>query len=215
VTRDEAKAAAARAALEQVEAGMLLGVGSGSTADRFIDLLPARRVGAAVASSAATAARLRARGIRVVELPELEPLALYVDGADEATRERLLIKGGGGALTREKIVAAASTRFVCIADDSKLVERLGRFPVALEVIGMAVGLVTREVARLGGRAVLRAGFTSDNGHPILDVHGLELRDPGAVEARLDGIAGVVACGLFCRRPADVLIVAGAAGIATY
>jgi len=215
MTRDEAKAAAARAALAHVTPGMVLGVGTGSTADKFIDLLAGRGVGGAVASSEASARRLRERGIRVLELPDVERLPLYVDGADEATRSRLLIKGGGGALTREKIVAAAAARFVCIVDDSKLVERLGRFPVALEVIPMACALVARAVTRVGGRAVPRAGFVTDNGNAILDVHGLELDDAADVEARLEGLAGVVTCGLFCRRPADVLIVAGERGIERY
>jgi ribose 5-phosphate isomerase A len=217
MSREEAKAAAARAALDYVEAGTIVGVGTGSTANRFIELLArgAPRVEAAVASSEATAGRLREQGIRVIDLPEVERLALYVDGADEATRERALIKGGGGALTREKIVAAASARFVCIVDGSKLVERLGRFPVAIEVIPMARTLVAREVELLGGRPVLRAGFTTDNGNRILDVHGLDLTDGAAVESRLDGIPGVVACGLFCRRPADLLIVAGAEGVAKF
>ncbi len=212
----EKKRAAARAALEQVEPGSIVGVGTGSTADHFIEGLAdiRDRVVAAVASSARTAERLVEIGIRVIDLGEVDSLPLYVDGADEATARRQLIKGGGGALTREKIVAAASRRFVCIVDDSKIVERLGAFPLAVEVIPMARRLVVREIEQLGGRAVERSGFVTDNGNVILDVHDLELSDPAALESDLNQIAGLVTNGLFCRRPADLVIVGGDDGVWT-
>ena len=210
----EKKRAAARAALEHVEPGSIVGVGTGSTADRFIEGLGEirDRVEAAVASSARTEKRLRQIGIRVIDLGEVDDLPLYVDGADEATRRRQLIKGGGGALTREKIVAAASRRFVCVVDDSKIVERLGAFPLPVEVIPMARRQVAREIEQLGGRAVERRGFVTENGNVILDVHDLKLSDPAAFESGLNQIAGVVANGLFCRRPADLLLVGGDDGV---
>jgi ribose 5-phosphate isomerase A len=210
----EKKRAAARAALEQVEPGSIVGVGTGSTADHFIEGLAdiRDRVVAAVASSARTAERLVEIGIRVIDLGEVDGLPLYVDGADEATAGRQLIKGGGGALTREKIVAAASRRFVCIVDDSKIVERLGAFPLPVEVIPMARRQVAREIRQLGGRALERSGFVTDNGNVILDVHGLEFSDPAALESGLNQIAGVLANGLFCRRPADLLLVGGDDGV---
>ncbi len=212
----EKKRAAARAALEQVEPGSIVGVGTGSTADHFIEGLAdiRDRVVAAVASSARTAERLVEIGIRVIDLGEVDGLPLYVDGADEATARRQLIKGGGGALTREKIVAAASRRFVCIVDDSKIVERLGAFPLPVEVIPMARRQVAREIEQLGGRAVQRSGCVTDNGNVILDVHDLKLSDPAAFESGLNQIAGVVANGLFCRRPADLLLVGGDDGVET-
>ena len=212
--QDAAKRNAARAALDEIRPGWIIGVGTGSTTNHFIEGLAAvrDRVRGAVPSSEATRTRLREAGIPVIELPDVERLPLYVDGADEATRRRQLIKGGGGALTREKIVAAASERFVCIVDESKLVERLGRFPLPIEVVAAAVRHVSRELARRGGRAVLRAGFTTDNGNPIVDVHGLTIDDPEALETELNQIAGVVTVGLFCRRPADELIVGGPDGV---
>ena len=208
------KRAAARAALEHVEPGSIVGVGTGSTAEHFIEGLAdiRDRVVAAVASSARTAERLVEIGIRVIDLGEVDGLPLYVDGADEATARRQLIKGGGGALTREKIVAAASRRFVCIVDDSKIVERLGAFPLPVEVIPMARRQVAREIRQLGGRALERSGFVTDNGNVILDVHGLEFSDPAALESGLNQIAGVLANGLFCRRPADLLLVGGDDGV---
>jgi len=211
---DAGKRNAARAALDEVGPGWIIGVGSGSTANHFIDSLASirDRVAAAVPSSEATRARLLQAGIRVVGLEDVERLPLYVDGADEATRLRQLIKGGGGALTREKVVAAASRRFVCILDDSKLVERLGRFPLPIEVVPLAVRYVSRELERLGGRPVPRAGFTTDNGNRIVDVHGLAIDDPVGLETELNQIVGVVTVGLFCRRPADELIVGGADGV---
>jgi len=214
--QDEKKRQVALAALEHVTDGTIIGVGTGSTANHFIDGLglDPHRIRGAVASSEATADRLQSRGIPVLDLDDAGPLDLYVDGADEATSRGELIKGGGGALTREKIVAAASRRFVCIVDDSKLVGKLGAFPLPIEVLPMATGLVTRRLADLGGRGEPRAGFTTDNGNVILDVHGLELSDPCAVESELDHLAGVVANGLFCRRPADMLLVGGDDGVRT-
>jgi len=210
--QDEKKRQVALAALDHVTDGTIIGVGTGSTANHFIDGLDPHRVRGAVASSEATADRLRRCGIPVLDLNDAGPLDLYVDGADEATSRGELIKGGGGALTREKIVAAASRRFVCIVDDSKLVGKLGAFPLPIEVLPMATGLVTRRLADLGGRGEPRAGFTTDNGNVILDVHGLELSDPRVVESELDHLAGVVANGLFCRRPADVMLVGGDEGV---
>ncbi len=214
MTPDEMKKAAAEAALDYVKAGMVVGIGTGSTANHFIDAL-ARvkgRVEGTVASSYASAERLKKHGIPVLDLNSCGDLALYVDGADESTRHRHLIKGGGGALTREKIVAAASKQFVCIADDSKLVDVLGKFPLPVEVIPMARSYVAREIVKLGGQPRLREGFTTDNGNVILDVHNLSILDPVELETRLDHIAGVVTNGLFARRPADVLILGGAGGV---
>ncbi|HEX7045429.1 MAG TPA: ribose-5-phosphate isomerase RpiA, partial [Burkholderiales bacterium] len=207
MTADEKKKAAAAAALQFVEPNMVVGVGTGSTANHFIDLLARRKadIDGAVASSKATEARLHQHGIPVLDLNVTGDLPLYVDGADELTEHRHLIKGGGGALTREKIVAAASRKFVCIADDSKLVGRLGAFPVAVEVIPMARSYVGRQIVRLGGHPVWRENFVTDNGNLILDVHNLEILDPLELENALDQIAGVVANGVFARRPADIVL----------
>ena len=212
--RDLSKRNAALAAVEQIESGWVVGVGTGSTANLFIEgLEPVKsRLEGAVASSVASAERLAALGIRLLELEDAGRLPIYVDGADEATRRRELIKGGGGALTREKIVAAASERFVCIIDESKLVERLGRFPLPVEIIAMAGPHVTEQIGRLGGRPVLRQGFTTDNGNPILDVHDLVIDAPAELEGAINQIAGVVTVGLFCRRPADQLIVGTETGV---
>ena len=214
MSRNERKRAAARAALEFVVPGELVGVGTGSTAGAFIDALAEvkGRIDGAVASSEATAARLAGHGIRVVDLNAAGDLPLYVDGADETTRHRHLVKGGGGALTREKIAAAAARTFVCIADDSKLVDRLGRFPLPIEVIPMARALVARALVRLGGRPERRMGFVTDNGNEILDVHGLDILDPPALESELDHLAGVVANGLFARRGADVVLLGTREGV---
>lgn len=211
--RDAQKRTAAHSALKFVEAGMFVGIGTGSTAAHFVRELAAApiRIEGAVASSEATSVLLREYGLPVVDLVEVGRLPLYVDGADEADGQLRLIKGGGGALTREKIVACSADLFVCIVDESKLVERLGAFPVAVEVIPMAVVHVQRRVLRLDGHAHLREGFVTDNGNLILDVHGLDLSDPAQTERRLDGIAGVVANGLFARRTADVLLVGTASG----
>ena len=212
MNQDDRKRAVARAALEFVVPGELVGVGTGSTANAFIDELAAvrGRIDGAVASSETTAARLAGHGIRVVDLNAAGELPVYVDGADETTRHRHLVKGGGGALTREKIVAAAARTFVCIVDDSKLVDRLGRFPLPVEVIPMARSLVARSIVRLGGRPERREGFVTDNGNEILDVHGLDILDPPALESEMNQIAGTVTNGLFARRGADVVLV-GTAG----
>jgi len=214
MTPDDKKRAAALAAIEYVEPGWVIGVGTGSTANHFIDAL-ARikgKIDGAVASSNASAERLKKHGIPVLELNATGELPLYVDGADEATRHLHLVKGGGGALTREKIVAAASRTFVCVADDSKLVEVLGVFPLPVEVIPMARSHVARQIVALGGQPELRANFTTDNGNLILDVHNLRISQPVKLEETLDHIAGVVTNGLFARRPADVLLLSGAAGV---
>jgi ribose 5-phosphate isomerase len=211
----EQKRRAAQAALAYVKDDMIVGVGTGSTVNYFIDALAARgRIAAAVSSSEASTARLCAAGIEVRDLNDVDALELYVDGADEATRDRRLIKGGGGALTREKIVADASRLFVCIVDESKLVETLGRFPLPIEVIPMARSSVARRLSALGGRPVWRQGFVTDNGNHILDVHGLTIPDPVALERELNQIPGVVTVGLFAQRPADVLLVGTNDGVRT-
>ncbi|MGD0493489.1 MAG: ribose-5-phosphate isomerase RpiA [Steroidobacteraceae bacterium] len=212
----EKKRRAAEAAVSYVTDGMLLGVGTGSTVGEFIEVLKARkkRLQGAVSSSRQTSERLRSAGIAELDLNAVGELALYIDGADEATRSGMLIKGGGAALTREKIVAAASRRFVCIIDDSKLVDELGAFPLPVEVIPMARSYVARELAKLGGEPVWREGVLTDNGNAILDVRRLTLTDPKAMEDAINGIAGVVTVGLFAHRGADVLLVAGNGGIET-
>jgi ribose 5-phosphate isomerase A len=204
----------AEAALKWVREDSILGVGTGSTVNFFIDALGASgiRVEAAVSSSEATTARLRELGIDVRELNDTGTLDVYIDGADEFDTHRRLIKGGGGALTREKIVAAASRRFVCIADESKKVGVLGRFPLPIEVIPMARSYVARQLVALGGQPELRQGFATDNGNVILDVHNLDLVDPVAVEQRINNLAGVVASGLFALRPADLVLVATDSGV---
>ena len=216
MTQDELKQAVAREAVRHVVDGAVIGVGSGSTANFFIDELGKvkQRVAAAVASSEKTAERLKRHGIRIVDLNEVEDLPVYVDGADEVNAGLAMIKGGGGALTREKIVAAVARRFVCIADESKLVETLGKFPLPVEVIPMARRHVERELGRLGGRPKLRAGFTTDNGNIVLDVGGLSIADPVGLESAIDNVVGVVANGLFARRGADVLLLATPAGVKT-
>ncbi len=212
--QDQKKRLVAAAALEFVVGDGIVGVGTGSTANCFIDALAGRRgrIRGAVASSEASAIRLRAAGIEVFDLNETGELAVYVDGADEATRERHLVKGGGGALTREKIVAAASARFICVLDDSKVVARLGRFPLPVEVIPLARRQVGRALEDIGGRPVWREGFVTDNGNLILDVHGLDILDPVGLEASLNQITGVVTNGLFARRPADLLLVGSDEGV---
>ncbi|MDR3353382.1 MAG: ribose-5-phosphate isomerase RpiA [Zoogloeaceae bacterium] len=216
--QDEQKEAVAQAAAahvrENLPQGALLGVGTGSTANRFIAALaPFReRLGGAVASSEASRERLTALGIRVVDLNEVTELALYVDGADEIDPGLSMLKGGGGALTREKIVAAAARVFVCIADAKKRVPVLGKFPLPVEVIPMATNLVARAFTELGGAPRLRAGFVTDNGNVILDVHGLAIPDPLALEARINQIPGVVTNGLFAQRGADILLLGTETGI---
>ncbi len=213
VSADDMKRAAAEAAIEYVEPGMIVGVGTGSTANHFIDLL-ARikgKIDGTVASSEASAERLRGHGIPVLDLNQTGDLPLYVDGADEANHQLQLIKGGGGALTREKIVAGASEKFVCIADESKLVDVLGAFPLPIEVIPMAQSFVARQMVKLGGTPALREGFTTDNGNIILDVRNLEIMQPLKMEADINMIPGVVTVGIFAHRPADVLILGTADG----
>ncbi|WP_376696332.1 ribose-5-phosphate isomerase RpiA [Wenzhouxiangella sp. EGI_FJ10305] len=214
MSQQRLKIEVARAALEYVEDGMTLGVGTGSTVNAFIDELAAsgKRLDAAVSSSEATTERLKAIGVRVVDLNHTGDLELYVDGADEVDEHRRLIKGGGGALTREKIIAAASRKFVCIVDASKCVKVLGEFPLPVEVIPMARAMVSRKLVGLGGRPELREDFTTDNGNLILDVRNLDLVDPVKVETEINQIPGVVTCGLFARRGADVVLVATEGGI---
>ena len=216
MTQDELKKAVAKAAIAHVPADCIVGVGTGSTANFFIAELAGikGRLEGAVASSEATAARLKAAGIRVFELNSVDDLPVYVDGADEVTRHLHMIKGGGGALTREKIVAAVARKFVCIADDSKLKDVLGAFPLPVEVIPMARSHVARELVKLGGLPELRQGFTTDNGNIILDVRGLAIVNPVTLEGEINQIVGVVANGLFARRGADVLLLATRDGVRT-
>ena len=216
MTRDDLKKAVAEEALKHVVEDAVVGVGSGSTVNFFIDALSKikNRIEGAVAASEASAARLKSHGIRVFELTAVDELPVYVDGADEITEHLHMIKGGGGALTREKIVAAVAKRFVCICDASKLVPVLGKFPLPVEVIPMARSYVGRELLRMGGHPVLRESYKTDNGNLILDCHGLALVDPARTEAELNNVAGVVTNGIFARRPADVLILASPSGIQT-
>ena len=214
MTQDELKQAVARDAIAHVVDDAWIGVGSGSTANFFIDELAKLkgRIKGAVASSVKTAERLKAHGIPLAELNDTGTLPVYVDGADEVTEHGAMIKGGGGALTREKIVAACSRKFVCIVDRSKVVDVLGKFPLPVEVIPLARSYVARELVRLGGQPELRQGFTTDNGNVILDVRNLKLIDPVARETELNQIAGVVTVGLFARRGADVILVGGENGV---
>ena len=216
MTQDELKKAVAKAAIAHVPEDCIVGVGTGSTANFFIAELAGikGRLQGAVASSEATAARLKAAGIRVFELNAVDDLPVYVDGADEVTRHLHMIKGGGGALTREKIVAAVAGKFVCIADESKLKDVLGVFPLPVEVIPMARSHVARELVKLGGLPELRQGFTTDNGNIILDVRGLAIVNPVTLEGEINQIVGVVANGLFARRGADVLLLATRDGVRT-
>lgn len=213
---DQKKQLAAEAALPFLIEDQFVGIGTGSTVNHFIDAMAARklRIKGAVSSSESSTARLRKHGYEVVELNATGDLDLYVDGADESDSHLRLIKGGGAALTREKIIAAASRRFVCIADDSKLVKALGRFPLPVEVIPMARSYVSRELVRLGGHPVYREGVVTDNGNQIVDVHGLHIVDPVSLEQEINQIVGVVTVGLFAKRPADVLILAGDEGVKT-
>ena len=213
-SQDEKKRAAARAAIEFVEDDSIIGVGTGSTTNYFIDELAGlkARLDGAVASSQASAERLRQFGIPLLDLNAAGELSVYVDGADEATRHLHLIKGGGGALTREKIVAQASRRFVCIIDDTKLVDRLGEFPLPIEVIPMARSFVARELVKLGGSPEWRADFITDNGNYILDVYNLRIIEPVRLEEDLNQIPGIVANGLFARRPADIVLIGTADGV---
>ncbi len=216
LSQDEMKKQVAEAALEYVEAGMIVGIGTGSTANHFIDGLAKMkgRIDATVASSEASAERLRGHGIEVMELNAAGNIPLYVDGADESNKYLHLIKGGGGALTREKIVAAASEKFICIADESKLVDTLGAFPLPIEVIPMARSYVARQMVKLGGEPVYRDGFVTDNGNIILDIHNMNIMSPVGLEEQINGIVGVVTNGLFAKRPADVLLLGTQDGVKT-
>ena len=214
MTQDELKKAAALSALDYIEDGSIVGVGTGSTVNHFIDGLAGmrERIRGAVSSSEASSKRLAAHGIQVFDLNDIDSIPVYVDGADEIDGSFAMIKGGGGALTREKIVAAVAQRFICICDASKRVQTLGRFPLPVEVIPMARSHVARELARLGGEPRLREGFVTDNGNLILDVHGLAIDDPVGTEQGINQIVGVVTNGLFAARGADLLLLAGAAGV---
>lgn len=220
MTQDQLKQAVAKAAvdytLKRIEYDSIIGIGTGSTANFFIDYLAEHkaRFAATVASSEASAQRLRDRGIEVVELNSAGELAIYIDGADETNARLELIKGGGGALTREKIVAACAKEFVCIADESKWVEQLGQFPLPVEVIPMARGYVGREIVKLGGDPVYREGVVTDNGNQILDIYNFPIPTPRKIEETLNNITGVVTNGLFALRPADVLLLATAEGVKT-
>jgi len=216
MTQDELKQAVAREAIKHVADDAVIGVGTGSTANFFIDEL-ARikgRIAGAVASSDRSAERLKGHGIRLFELNSVNELPIYIDGADEVTEHLAMIKGGGGALTREKIVAAVARKFVCIADESKLVPVLGKFPLPVEVIPMARAYVARQMVKLGGQPELRANFTTDNGNVVLDVRGLSILAPAELEATINNIAGVVTNGLFARRGADVLLLGTKTGVRT-
>lgn len=214
LTQDELKTQVGRAALDFVLPGSVVGVGTGSTVNKFIDALATmkERIAGAVSSSAQSTERMKALGIRVFDANEVQALPVYVDGADEIDGYGCMIKGGGAALTREKIVADLAERFVCIADESKQVQVLGRFPLPVEVVDMARERIVRRFAALGGRAVLRAGVTTDNGHPLLDVHGLSITDPLALETEVNQWPGVVAVGIFARHRARVCLFGTSAGV---
>ncbi|HET9978595.1 MAG TPA: ribose-5-phosphate isomerase RpiA [Burkholderiaceae bacterium] len=214
MNQDELKTLVGRAALEFVVEGAVIGVGTGSTVNKYFDALAGirQRIAGAVSSSGASTERLRAAGIRVFDANEVASLPVYIDGADEIDGRGCMIKGGGAALTREKIVADLAGRFVCIADASKQVEVLGRFPLPVEVIEMARERIVRRFAALGGRAVVRAGVMTDNGHPILDVHGLSIADPLALETEINQWPGIVACGIFARHRARVALIGTADGV---
>ena len=211
---EQKKQRVAEAAIEYIEWDWIIGVGTGSTANCFIDELAKMKskIDGAVASSEASAERLRGHGIKVLDLNQVGELPIYVDGADEATQHLHLIKGGGAALTREKIVAAASEKFICIADDSKLVDTLGAFPLPVEVIPMAQSYIGRQLVKLGGQPKLRDGITTDNGNIIIDVHNLNIENPIELERQVNALAGVVTNGIFAERPADVLLLARDGGI---
>ena len=214
MNQDEMKKAVAKAALDYVEADSIIGVGTGSTANFFIDELATikHKIQGAVASSETTAQRLKGHGIEVYDLNSVNEMSVYIDGADETNKYMHLIKGGGGALTREKIVAAVADKFVCIIDESKQVNILGKFPLPVEVIPMARSYVAREIVKLGGEPVLREGFTTDNGNIILDVHGMEIMEPVKLENQLNSIVGVVTNGLFAARPANTLLIGTPDGV---
>ncbi len=215
MNQDQLKELVAREALKHVQ-DPIVGVGSGSTVFKFIDALATmkHKIDGAVAASEASAERLKKHGIRVLDLNSVNDLPVYIDGADEITEHLHMIKGGGGALTREKITAAVARKFVCICDASKLVPVLGKFPLPVEVIPMARSYVAREIVKMGGHPELREGFTTDNGNVVLDCHGMTLLDPPKTESELNQIVGVVSSGIFARRPADVLLLAEASGVLT-
>ncbi len=208
------KQAAAKAALSHIDSGIILGVGTGSTVNCLIELLPQVRIKGAVASSQVTEDQLRKLGIEIFDLNQVGSLDLYIDGADEIDAHGNMIKGGGGALTREKIVAAASARFICMVDDSKIVDRLGRFPVAIEVLPQARSYVARELVKLGGEPVYREGFVTDYGNVILDTYDLIIEDAAAFETRLNNIVGVVCNGIFAAQSAHLMLKAGSDGVQT-
>jgi ribose 5-phosphate isomerase A len=214
MTQDELKKMVAQAAIEYVVPDTIIGIGTGSTANYFIDALAEIKhtIDGTVASSEASAERLRGHGIQVFDMNSVDQISVYIDGADESDNHLHLIKGGGGALTREKIVAACSKKFVCIADESKLVDVLGEFPLPVEVIPMARSFVGRELVKLGGRPVYREGFVTDNGNVILDVHDMSIVDPRGLEKQLNDITGVVTNGLFALKPADVLLLGTQDGV---
>ncbi len=214
MTPDEKKQQVAKKALEYVVEDTIIGIGTGSTANYFVDALATikHKIEGTVASSNVTAERLKSHGIPVFELNGVDEISVYIDGADESNRYLHLIKGGGGALTREKIVAAASKRFVCIGDDSKLVDVLGKFPLPIEVIPMARSYVARQLVKMGGKPVWRDGFITDNGNVILDVHNLQIIEPVKIEAQINEITGVVTNGLFAARRADVLLLGSQDGV---
>ncbi|MBU0690063.1 MAG: ribose-5-phosphate isomerase RpiA [Gammaproteobacteria bacterium] len=216
MTQDDLKLAVAQAAIAYVPNDCIVGVGTGSTANFFIDELAKikHQIRGAVASSEASAKRLQGHGIEVLSLNDAGDLPVYVDGADEITKHMHMVKGGGGALTREKIVAAASAKFICLCDQSKLVDVLGKFPLPIEVIPMAQSYIAREMVKLGGQPRLREGFTTDNGNVIIDVHGLSIMNPTELEAKLNHLPGVVTNGLFALRPADVLLLGTPDGVQT-
>jgi len=216
MTQDEMKQAVARAALEHVVPDTIIGIGTGSTANFFIDYLAEikGKINGTVASSEASAERLKGHGIPVLDLNSVDEISVYIDGADETNRHAHLVKGGGGALTREKIVAAVSKKFVCIVDSTKVVDVLGAFPLPVEVIPMARSYVARELVKLGGEPVYREGFVTDNGNVILDVHNLQITNPVELEQKLNNITGVVTNGLFAMRPADVVLVGSESGVTT-
>ncbi len=214
MTPDEKKQQVAKAALEYVIPDTIIGIGTGSTANHFVDALASIKhtIEGTVASSNATAERLKSHGIPVFELNSVDEISVYIDGADESNRHLHLVKGGGGALTREKIVAAVSKKFVCIADDSKLVDVMGKFPLPVEVIPMARSYVARQIVKMGGNPIWREGFTTDNGNVILDVHNLQIMQPVKLETELNQIVGVVTNGLFAARPADILLLGSDEGV---
>jgi ribose 5-phosphate isomerase A len=214
LSQEQNKRQAANAALTYLKDGIALGIGTGSTVDIFIELLAphAAKLGSVVSSSERSTRKLAAAAIQTVSLQDAGDLDLYVDGADEATKHRHLVKGGGGALTREKIVAAASRRFVCVIDDTKLVPTLGKFPLPIEVIPMAEAYVSRQMVKAGGQPIPRANFVTDNGNRIIDVHNLRIANPLELETRFNQIPGIVTVGIFAHRPADVLLVGGANGV---